>query len=477
MAPSLTIYYGPVITPESLREYRALPKCLLSVGPSGNIDWIVEYVPEYLLQDTLAQKGFLDINAIDFIVLKAGEFIIPGFIDTHTHAPQYPNIGSGQQYELLDWLEHITYPMEAHFANIDFARRAYESVVRRTIDCGTTTSCYYGTSHLQATKMLADIIHAYGQRAFVGKCNMDRKSGICVEPSTEISFAETKEMIKYIRSLYIPAHFSQSLVQPILTPRFAISCTPELLSSLGGLASSDPSLHIQTHISENKAEIAETKELFPEAPHYAGVYDSYKLLRSNTVLGHAVHLEDAEVKLIAERKAGISHCPTSNFNLSSGIAPIGVYLDHGIKVGLGTDVSGGFSSSILNIIQQASIASKVLAMQSNTPKNKPADTTFADKQFSIATLFFLATLGGAQVCDIDKQVGSFAPGKSFDALVVNVREDAGNPGLWGADTESSEIMKPALDALLERFLFCGDDRNISRVYVQGRLVGGKAFRR
>ena len=314
-----------------------------------------------------------------------------------------------------------------------------------------------------------------------------------VESSAEVSIAETKELVTHIRSLPTPAQSSHSLVQPILTPRFAVSCTPTLLNSLGDLASSDPSLHIQTHISENKTEIALIKELFPEAPHYAGVYDSYRLLRSNTVLGHAVHLEDAEVKLIAERKAGISHCPTSNFNLSSGVAPVGVYLDHGIKVsldlcsiliaytkfvkvGLGTDASGGFSASILTVIQHASMASKIVAMQSKQAANNLAKPRFAGRQLSIATLLYLATLGGAQVCDIDNRVGSFAPGKSFDALVVNVRDDAGNPGLWGADTESSKVMNPTLDALLDRFLFCGDDRNISRVYVQGKLVGGKALR-
>ena len=148
-----------------------------------------------------------------------------------------------------------------------------------------------------------------------------------------------------------------------------------------------------------------------------------------------------------------------------------------MKVGLGTDASGSFSSSILTVIQHASMASKTIAMQSGQPANNLMKPKFAGRQLSIATLFYLSTLGGAQVCDIDHQVGSLAPGKSFDALVVNARDDAGNPGFWGMDMENSEITNATLDALLERFLFCGDDRNISRVYVQGKLVGGKALRR
>lgn len=149
------------------------------------------------------------------------------------------------------------------------------------------------------------------------------------------------------------------------------------------------------------------------------------------------------------------------------------------QVGLGTDVSGGFSPSILNAIQNASIAAKVVALHS-----KPSDTSatkFRNKQLSVATLLYLATMGGAEVCDLKKYVGSFAPGKSFDALVVSVRNDAGNPALWGVDSELSGSnrapeSKESLDRMLERFLFCGDDRNISMVYVQGRLIGGKEYR-
>ena len=164
---------------------------------------------------------------------------------------------------------------------------------------------------------------------------MDRESPeYYIEPSAEVSIRDTKALISHVRSLSYPSEIQNThpLVQPILTPRFAISCTPELLTSLGELASSDPSLHIQTHISENLSEIEIVKNLFPDSPHYTGVYDRFGLLRSNTILAHGVWLKDAEIELIAERKAGISHCPTSNFNLSSGVAPIGAYLDKGVKV-------------------------------------------------------------------------------------------------------------------------------------------------
>jgi len=165
---------------------------------------------------------------------------------------------------------------------------------------------------------------------------MNRESpSYYIEPSPEASVQATKELISYIKALpSTTASNEEPLVQPIITPRFAISCTDELLTSLGNLATAEPNIRIQTHISENPSEVAYTRSLFPAAPSYAGVYDMFGLLRNNTVLAHAVHLSEGEMDLIKTRQSGISHCPTSNFNLSSGVAPVGVFLDKGIKVTL-----------------------------------------------------------------------------------------------------------------------------------------------
>ena len=308
-----------------------------------------------------------------------------------------------------------------------------------------------------------------------------------VEPSVSVSINATNALISHIRSLPFPR-----LVEPVLTPRFAISCTGPLMSKLGDIASADPSLRIQTHISENEEEVRQTLELFPEASSYADVYDRHGLLGPRTILAHAVHLEEDEISLLKERDAGVSHCPTSNFNLRSGICPVGKLIDRGIKVidyvlftgrllndfgcrhkvGLGTDVSGGFSPSILTVIQHASIASKVVGMQH--PAEPSATTSYANRQLPLATLLYLATLGGARVCGLEDCIGSLAPGKAFDALLVSVR--SGNPGLWDVDLDEELQVKHAeskeLEVWLERFLFTGDDRNIRRVYVQGRWIGG-----
>ncbi|KAK7693766.1 hypothetical protein QCA50_003338 [Cerrena zonata] len=400
------------------------------------------------------------------------------------------NIGRGQQYELLDWLAEVTFPMESRFRDVNFARKAYPSVVRRIINCGTTTCCYYGTLHLESTKILADIIHASGQRAFVGKCNMDRNSpDYYVEPSSAESVSATRELVSYIRSLTPTYSKENALVHPILTPRFAISCTSELLGSLGQLAAEDRDLAIQTHISENASEIEFTKSLFPaktlpgftgDDATYIDVYDAFGLLRENTILAHGVHLSDSELEVIKQRGAGVSHCPTSNFNLRSGCAKVGSWLDKGIKVGLGTDVSGGFSPSILRTIQDASICSKVIAT-SSPPSASSLVGTFADRQLPVATLLYLATLGGASLCNLSSTIGSLTPNKSFDALVVSVRSDDGNPNVLGFDLDEElngrgKTEEADLEDILERFLFCGDDRNIRRVYVKGKLIGGVEYR-
>jgi guanine deaminase len=176
-----------------------------------------------------------------------------------------------------------------------------------------------------------------------------------VETSTEASLSDDRELIAYIRALPQPPTVSnhEPRVQPIITPRFAISCTDDLLSELGSLAASEPDVRIQTHISENPSEVAYTQELFPSAPNYAGVYDMFGLLRHNTILAHAVHLSQDEMELIRAKEAGISHCPTSNFNLSSGIAPVGVFLDMGIKV-IGINLmSFGVTQAILAVQRSA----------------------------------------------------------------------------------------------------------------------------
>ncbi|KAF8326571.1 Metallo-dependent hydrolase, partial [Cantharellus anzutake] len=500
-----TIYYGVFIHSLSARELQVLEHALVAVSGDGVIVWVEENVPPSAIAESSLSHGW-DISEVEIVRTSEGEWIMPGFIDTHTHAPQFPNLGRGQEYQLLDWLECITFPTEARFSDVNYAKVAYESVISRTLNVGTTTSCYYATLHTESSKVLADIAHqkgmhfinthrmlccyAYcpsGQRAFIGKCNMDRNSpSNYIEESVEKSICGTRDLIEHISKLDSPSEIAKPgyfpLVQPIITPRFAISCTDELLSAMGKLFAERPPIPLQTHLSENTAEVSDTLKLFehlnppsdclppshPKDKHtYTSVYDHFDLLDHRTILAHGVHLSEGELDLIVARKAGLSHCAGSNFNLRSGVASVGKWLDKGIKVGLGTDVSGGFAPSILNEIRHASIASKVRAMMDNPDSKKPS---FRDPQgLSVPTLLYLATLGGASLCNLSDRVGSFVVGKEFDALFISLSKPTSkaNPAIWheAGKKEDFKIM-------LERFFFCGDDRNIRRVWVQGKLVGG-----
>lgn len=214
-------------------------------------------------------------------------------------------------------------------------------------------------------------------------------------------------------------------------------------------------------MSENKAEITKTLELFPESQSYADVYDHYHLLNDRTILAHAIHLNEEEIELLLERKCGLSHCPVSNLNLSSGLFRLVELAERGLKIGLGSDISGGYAVGMLSVIREASIVSRGLALQ---------QPSLHGRSVSLEALFYLATLGGAHVCGLENRVGKLEGGYEFDALLINTypataHQAPVNPGLYVHEDDT-------LSSAFEKWIFCGDDRNISSVFVHGRLVSG-----
>ncbi|KAK1464796.1 guanine deaminase [Colletotrichum melonis] len=386
-------------------------------------------------------------------VLAKGQFISPGFIDTHNHAPQWAMRGQGQGLHILDWLDQVTFPHEARFSDPTYARKVYESCVKGFLKQGITTASYYGSKHAEATKILADICHQLSQRAFVGKCNMDRNAPSYLhDESAESSLKETEECVKHIRQI----DPTGQLIRPVLTPRFAICCTPDLLEGLGQMASQDPELAIQTHFNEAEQEIKATRELFPQFSSEADLYQHYGLLNQRSILAHCTFMTDYEMDRVKELQCGVAHCPISNMTVGGGFmaASIRQFLTKGIKVGLGTDSGGGFSSSMLDSVRQAIIASNAREVMSGGK----------DKALSLDEVFYLSTLGGAQVCCLEDKVGNFAIGKAFDAILVTSSLDEA----FGVMTVREET--DSLRTVFEKFLMTGDDRNIAQVYVQGRLV-------
>lgn len=350
--------------------------------------------------------------------------------------------------QLLDWLNTYTFPVESRFKSVDYAKEAYTKVVSRFLRNGTTTCSWFATIHLESCKALTDILEEKGQRAYIGKVNMDQNSPDYYIEKTSTSLQETEAFIQYVQGK------SNPLLTPVITPRFAITCSSQLMQGLSKLAKKYD-IPVQTHLCENPNEIEFTCSLFPASKHYTGIYDDHGLLGSKSYMAHCVHMKEEEIDLLAARQTGVSHCANSNFSLHSGVCDVRRFLNNGIKVGLGTDVAGGFAPSILDAIRTSFFASKTNMIMHRDHLHKPYSP------LTPIELLFLATLGGAQVLGLQDTIGNFVVGKAFDALVVDVGNDPVD--VFGKETESQ---------LLEKFLFNGNEQNLSQVYVQGRKVSG-----
>ncbi|PGH02638.1 guanine deaminase [Blastomyces parvus] len=512
-AYAYTVYYGTFIHLPRLPEQPATPtsppKYKLSINhgalwvsrPDGKIagvDWEVK--DENGLGELIERMGWRvegegeGVGELVKIVRSREQrngFFFPGFIDTHIHAPQYPNSGIFGSSTLLDWLETYTFPLESSFGNKEnpseppqSAHTAYNRVVSRTLSHGTTCAAYFATIHVPATNLLATVCHTKGQRALVGRVCMDNHA-LCPayyrDESTASSLAATRASIAHIRAL----DPSSTLIRPIITPRFAPSCTPAALSQLGALAAStSPPTPIQTHISENLNEISLVAELFPTAKSYADVYDSAGLLTPHTILAHAVHLSADERALVAARGSAVAHCPASNSAIGSGLCPVRELLDEGITVGLGTDVSGGWSPSILETVRQACLISRLVRFSNTSaaaagPEEGGKGT--GREKISVEEGLYLATRGGARVVGLQDVIGGFGVGMYWDAQMVEIGEpvdtggDADNDGNRGGYASNVDIFGwESWEEKIAKLVWNGDDRNVKAVWVAGRLVHGES---
>ena len=334
----------------------------------------------------------------------SGKLVIPGMVDLHIHAPQYAFRGLGMDLELLDWLKTYTFPEEAKYADSAYAEKAYGIFVDRLKKSATTRASVFATVHRAATILLMDKLEAAGLVTYVGKVNMDRDAPDNLrEPSAEFSAYDTFGWINAIQGRY-------KNTLPILTPRFLPSCSDYLLSELHEVREAYD-LPIQSHLSENPGEVALVQQLFPKAGFYGAGYEHFGLFggKCRTIMAHCIYSTWEEIDLIRKNEVFVAHCPASNMNLASGIAPIRKYLEMGIRVGLGSDVAGGESESIFRAISDAVQVSKLYW--------RLVDQRCAPLTFEEA--FYLATLGGGAFFG---KVGSFDPGYEFDAVVLDDSE-------------------------------------------------------
>ncbi|WP_413699950.1 amidohydrolase family protein [Psychromonas sp. KJ10-10] len=415
----ITILKGNIVFTAVAEKFEVYADSFI-VSVDGYIKGIFKTLPETYQNEQVIDHG--------------NRLIIPGFVDLHLHAAQFPQCGVGMTHQLLQWLEDYTFDLEREYQNPEFAEKVYTAFVDKLVAYGTLRSCMFASSSTQGTEILFEILKKKGLGALVGKVNMDTNAPDFIIESTAGSLKGTEYLINKYKD--------EPLVRPVITPRFAPTSTSQLLKGLGDLAIKY-GLPVQSHVSENPDEIAWVKALFNDAKNYSDVYHQNQLFgQTPTVMAHAIHLEKEEIELALKNNVFLIHCPDSNINVRSGIMPIRQYLNMGLKIGLGSDIAGGHKIGMNEAVVRAIQLSKLYSLEH--PDDKP---------ISISEGVYLGTKGGGEFFG---KTGSFENGYALDALVI---ED---------DEFTSE--RYSLEDRLERFIYIGDDRNIIARYVEGNAI-------
>lgn len=375
-------------------------------------------------------------------VIDYGEaLILPGMIDIHIHAPQFAFRGMGMDDELLNWLQKQTFPEEAKYADAEYARKAYGEFAAQMKQGATSRAVIFGTVHKEATLLLMEAMEQTGLVSYVGKVNMDQNAPEeLLEKGAETAAADTEAWLRMVRE----RDFRRTM--PILTPRFIPGCSESLLKELGKIREKY-GLPVQSHLSENPEEVALVKTLMPDLRFYGEGYDRYGLFggKARTVMAHCIYSTEEEIQRLRENGVWVAHCPGSNMNLASGIAPIRRYLELGIRTGLGSDVAGGHTESIFRAITDAIQVSKLYWRYLD----------HASEPLTFAESFYLATKGGGSFFG---RVGSFEKGYELDAVVID-------------DSVLTGTKMFHLKDRLERAVYLGLDRDrLIGKYVKGRKV-------
>lgn len=391
--------------------------------------------------------------------LPEGHFGLPGMVDLHVHAPQYPQLGLALDEPLEVWLNKYTFPLEARYADLAFAEERYRTLVADLLAGGTTTALYFATQHREATMLLADICIAQGQRALVGKVVMDHPD-TCPpdyrDAGPEAAVADSRAVIDYIRG---HGENSEGRVLPVITPRFVPSCTDAALEGLGALAA-ECGCHVQTHCSES--DWAHNHVLERCGRTDAAALDGWGLLTRRTVLAHSNFLTDDDMQTLVSRGSGVAHCALSNVYFANAVFPLRMALERGVHVGLGTDISGGPSASMFEACRTTVQVSRMLETGTD-PSLARGTRGRPGSAVDIVAAFHLATAGGGQALDLP--IGILAPGYKFDALAIDAAAEAGSIRLFGDFSPRS---------VFEKLIYGTTRANIVHTWVDGRRVGGCA---
>lgn len=391
------------------------------------------------------------------VVLPPSTVLLPGLVDTHLHAPQWPQLGTGLDLPLETWLFENTFPLEQRLTDPDVAGEVWPAMVSTLLAHGTTTVSYYATVSVETTTMLAAACVDAGQRALVGRVAMDHPDGTPTwyrDDDAAAGIAASARSIDEIRAI------GSSLVDPIVTPRFTPACTDELLAGLGELAASTGTL-VQTHCSESDWQHGYAAERFEMSDTSA--LDGFGLVRDHTVLAHGDHLGVDDMATLRERGAGVAHCPLSNAYFANAVFPARRALDAGVRLGLGTDVAGGAHPSLLGQCGDAVTASRLL--EDGVDAGLPAgERGVPGSRITITEAFWMATAGGADLLGLD--VGLLAPGRFFDAIAVDTARPGSALRVWPDVDDDARVF--------EKIVRLAGPAEIADVWVAGRRVAGSS---
>jgi len=374
------------------------------------------------------------------VVDYSGQIMVPGFIDTHIHFPQTEMIGAYGE-ELLKWLETYTFPTERQYKDKEYARSVAKVFLKELLRNGTTTALVFATVHKESSEALFEEAEKLGMRIIIGKVLMDRNAPEWLQDTPQTAYTDSKALIDQWHK--------KGRLHYAITPRFAPTSTPAQLEQARKLVQECPDCYVHTHVSENKGEVAWVNELFtgvvPAGTSYLGVYDHFGLMTSRAVFAHAVHFDDADFSLLAQKKSAIAFCPTSNLFLGSGLFKLAEARKHKAKVGMGTDIGAGTSFSMLQTLNEAY---KVVKLQGG--------------KLSSIEGYYMATLGSARALSLEDKIGSLKAGGEADFVVL---DPAPTPLLKFRMAKAKEWQEK-----LFVLMTLGDDRAVRATYVAGRLA-------
>lgn len=422
----MRIYKANILHTPTPDKLEVLPNGFLVVDENGIIEGAYPSLPSHLQGIAITDFG--------------DRMLIPAMNDLHLHAPQYRNMGMALDLPLLQWLETYTFPEESKFSDLKYAEKIYKRFVHELWWNGTLRCAVYATIHRDTTLLLARLLQESGMGAYIGLVGMDRNCPDYLQNSTTEVIRDTTQLLQVLDG--------DPLVHPIVTPRFVPSCSGEMMDALGKLAIRK-NIPVQSHLSENVNEIAWVRELEPESTCYADAYYRHGLFgQTPTLMAHCCYSDGIELELMRKQQIYAVHCPSSNCNLPTGMAHVRKLLNNGIKVALGSDISGGHTMSIFSIIRYAIEVSKIIH----------AETSGQEPFLSFSEAFWIATKSGGSFFG---KVGSFEPGYAFDALVIDDQR-----------LNSSEY---TLAERLERYIYLGDPADIQHRFCQGKELSAPSI--